>query len=946
MTPEAEKKLFLLDAFALIYRAYFAFSKNPRVNSKGMNTSAIFGFTNTLIEVLEKHKPSHIAVVFDGESPTQRAEEHSHYKANREAMPEDIRISIPYIKKLVEAFKIPVVIYEGLEADDLMGTLAVEAEKAGFITYLMTPDKDLGQLVNDKIFIYKPGRMGKPPEVMGVKEVCEKFGIENPKQVIDMLGMWGDSSDNIPGIPGVGEKTAQKLLAEYGTMENVLENADKIPGKLGEKIRENKEQAIISKKLATIITDAPIEFNENNLKVEPFDEALLKELFAELEFRGISKRLLGEEIQSTQAPSPLSAGQQMDLFGSPTQSNEPKPSVQPKEKIELKNIEVSEFSTLETTPHQYILVDNEQKMEALIKVLEASKSFCFDTETTAIETENAELVGLAFSVKPFEGWYVPMPENFEACKDVLKRFEPVFNNPEKELIAQNFKYDLKVVWNYGVDIKCKPFDTMLAHYLLQPDMKHNMDLLAQTYLGYQPVSITELIGKKGKNQLSMRSVEPEKIKEYACEDADITLRLKLLFEPEIKKDPLKKLFYEMELPLIRVLAKMENEGIALDTKSLSQFSDNLEEDLQKLEKDIFEAAGVEFNIDSPKQLGEVLFEKLEVSKKPKKTPSGQYSTGEDVLVKLADKHPIINLILDYRGNRKLKNTYVDALPELLSKKDGRLHTTYMQTVAATGRLSSNNPNLQNIPIRTEKGRKIREAFVPRDKHHILMAADYSQIELRIIAALSEDENMIAAFNQKQDIHASTAARVFGVNINEVDREMRSKAKAVNFGIIYGQSAFGLAENLNIARGEAKEIIDNYFAQYPTIKNYMDANIAFARENGFVETIFGRRRYLSDINSANAVVRGYAERNAINAPIQGSAADIIKKAMIDIFNAMEQEKMQSKMLLQVHDELVFDVLLEEKEMLKKLVISNMENAVKLSVPLEVDANFGNNWLQAH
>jgi len=950
MINPADKKLFLLDAFALIYRAYFAFSSNPRINSKGMNTSAIFGFTNTLLEVLEKQKPTHIAVVFDGETKTDRAVEHEHYKANREAMPEDIRISIPYIKRLVEAFNIPIVIQEGLEADDLMGTLAVKAEQAGFQTFLMTPDKDLGQLVNENIFIYKPARMGKPAEIMGVKEVCEKFGIVRTSQVIDMLGMWGDQVDNIPGIPGVGEKTAQKLLAEYDTLENVLENAENIKGKLGEKIRDNKEQALISKKLATIIIDANIEFNEEKLLVEPIDKELVKTLFSELEFRGLSKRLLGEEIQNTPAaPSPISnqQGQQMDIFGS--YSDEPKPqsqNIEEKEQIGLNTIEVSEFRTLESTPHNYILVDSERKLEALIKVLESSKSFCFDSETTDLDTQVAELVGIAFAVKPFEAWYLPIPEEKSEAIELLKKFENVFNNSEKEIVAQNFKYDLKVMWNYEIDIKCKAFDTMLAHYLLQPDLKHNMDFLAETYLGYKAISIEELIGKKGKNQLSMRTVQPEKACEYACEDVDITLQLKLLFEPEIKKEPLKKLYFEMELPLITILAKMEKEGINIDVEQLKVFSKSLEAELLELEKKIYELSGEEFNIDSPKQLGEILFDKLQIAKKPKKTASGQYATGEDILVKLENEHEIVKHILAYRADRKLKNTYVDTLPELISSVDNRLHTTYMQTVAATGRLSSNNPNLQNIPIRTEKGRKIREAFVPANADFTLMAADYSQIELRIIAALSEDENMINAFKQKQDIHAATAAKVFGVDLDSVDREMRSKAKAVNFGIIYGQSAFGLSEQLNIPRGEAKEIIDNYFFQYPTIKNYMSKYIGFAKENGYVETIFGRRRYLKDINSANAVVRGYAERNAINAPIQGSAADVIKKAMVDIYEAMQKGNYRSKMLLQVHDELVFDVHNNEKEEIKALVVSKMEQAVKLSVPLEVEANFGDNWLQAH
>lgn len=931
MTPPADKKLFLLDAFALIYRAYFAFSKNPRINSKGQNTSAAFGFTNALIDVLKKEKPTHIAVVFDSAVATNRAEEHSFYKANREEMPEDIRSMIEPIKKIVKAFNIPILIKDGFEADDIIGTLAKKAEQEGFITYMMTPDKDFGQLVSENIFIYKPSRMGNGPEILGVREVCEKFEVDHPLKVIDILGLWGDSVDNIPGIPGIGEKTAKKLIQEYGSVENLIANAEDLKGKMKENVINYAEQGLISKMLATIITDVDVEFDEKDLRLEPVNDELIKEIFTELEFRNLAKRLTGEEIVIT---APVNSEGQLDLFG--TQS-----LVEPQ-----KPVETAELKTLATERPSYHLITTPEERAKLIDMLMQQSSVCFDTETTSLEARHAALVGMAFSWKKREGYYVAMPANFDEAQAILQQFKPFFTSTTIEKVAHNMKYDAHVLAQYGILLDGPLFDTMVAHYLIQPESKHSMDQLAEYYLHYRPVSIESLIGKKGKNQLSMGDLEPIQICDYACEDADITMQLKELFEPEMQKPHLKELFYEVEMPLVDVLMHMEREGIAIDSENLHAFSTDLGKDIARLETQILEHAGVDFNIDSPKQLGDVLFEHLKISGKAKKTKTGQYATSEDILLKHINDHPIVPLILEFRQLRKLKSTYVDTLPLLADDVDGRIHTNFMQTVTSTGRLSSNNPNLQNIPIRTAKGREIRKAFVARDKNHILMAADYSQIELRIIAVLSQDPNMMQAFKDGKDIHAATAARVFNVPEHTVTRDQRSQAKAVNFGIIYGQSAFGLAQNLGISRTDAKQIIDSYFEQYPRIKAYMDEAIQGAREHGYVETLLKRRRYLPDITSNNAVVRGFAERNAINAPIQGTAADIIKIAMIRVHNRMKAEGLKSKLLLQVHDELVFDVHRDEQDAMVKLVTHEMEHAVPFDVPLTVEAQFGENWLDAH
>lgn len=931
-----QKKLFLLDAFALIYRAYFAFGKNQRYNSKGLNTSAMLGFTNTLLEVLNKQKPTHIAVVFDAPTTTNRELEFSDYKAGRHEMPEDIRTALPYIKQIIEAFKIPMLLKDGFEADDVIGTIAKDAEKEGFTTYMMTPDKDFGQLVTEKSFIYKPAAYGKPAQVLGIKEVCEKFEVENPLQVIDILGLWGDAVDNIPGIPGIGEKTAKKLIAEYGSVENLIANAEDLKGKQKENVINFAEQGLLSKRLATIILDVPLEYDFEDLKLENPDEEKIIELFAELEFRDLAKRILGKEIQIQAAAKNVQGNGQMDLFADAATSNEA-PSDDVAANIDQKDITNSK--------HQYHFVDTAAKRADLIKKLTQQKSFCFDTETTGINALAAELVGIAFAYEPHEAYYVSFPANQKEAQQITEEFRALFENPTTEKIGHNIKYDMNVLSNYGVSVKGKVFDTMIAHYLIQPDMRHGMDLLSEAYLGYKPISIETLIGKKGKNQQNMRDIAPEEVVDYACEDADITLQLKHRLWQMMDADQ-QKVFNEIEAPLVTVLADMEQEGVNLDVPTLKKMSDELKELIIKLEKEILDLSGAQFNIDSPKQLGEILFEKLKIVEKPKKTKTGQYQTNEDVLSKLTQEHEIVPKILNYRTLKKLKSTYVDALPDLVNPKTNRLHTSYMQTVAATGRLSSNNPNLQNIPIRDARGREIRKAFVPRDKNYTLLAADYSQIELRIIAALSKDENMLKAFNEGKDIHTATAAKVFNVSLEEVDRNMRGKAKAVNFGIIYGVSAFGLAQNLNISRTEAKEIIDTYFEQYPSIKSYMDSSIAFAKEKGYVETIMKRRRMLPDINSNNPVVRGHAERNAINAPIQGSAADIIKMAMINIFTIFEEKQLKSKMLLQVHDELIFDVHLSELEQVQQIVKYNMEHAVKLSVPLDVEMNHAANWLAAH
>ena len=935
LTKNAPKKIFLLDAFALIYRAYFAFSKNPRINSKGENTSAAFGFTNALIDVLNKEKPTHIAVVFDAPGgATNRQDDFAAYKANREEMPEDIRNMLEPIKEIINAFQIPLLLKEGFEADDVIGTLAKKAEQKGFVTYMMTPDKDFGQLVTPNTFMFKPARGGKPAEIWGVKEVCEKFEIDDPLKVIDILGLWGDSSDNIPGIPGIGEKTSKKLIAKYGSVEALIDNTEDLKGKQKENVINYAEQGLMSKMLATIITDVDVPFDVDDLKMSEPDHEKIKAVFTKLEFRNLAKRVLGEEIVVTSSSGSKKDENQLDLFGTQSLHEEQEP------------VTTSGLKTIATEKPNYHFANTPEERKKLISILLAQKSVCFDTETTGLEARHAEVVGIAFSFKAKEAYYVPCPKDHESIVKVMEEFRPFFESENIEKVAHNFKYDEQIVNRYGIELKGPRFDTMIAHYLLSPDGKHSMDVLAEYYLKYKPIPIEDLIGKKGKHQKSMRDIDQKVIVDYACEDADITWQLKELFEPELQKDHLKKLFYEIEMPLVEVLKSMEQEGIAIDIAGLKKFSKELELLLNEVEIKVIELAGEKFNLDSPRQLGTILFDKLAISKKAKKTKSGQYSTSEDVLQKHVNDHEIVPLILDYRSLKKLKSTYVDPLPTLVDESDGRVHTHFMQTVAATGRLSSTNPNLQNIPIRTKKGREIRKAFIPRDENHWLMAADYSQIELRIIAALSGDENMIAAFKQGLDIHAATAAKVYNVPLDEVTRTQRGNAKAVNFGIIYGQSAFGLSQNLGISRTEAKQIIDSYFEQYPTIKTYMDKAKERAKELGYVETIMKRRRYLPDISSANAIVRGYAERNAINAPIQGSAADIIKVAMISVFNRIKKENLASKMILQVHDELIFDVPKSEEKIMRKIVKEEMENAVHLEVPMTVEMEFANNWLEAH
>jgi DNA polymerase-1 len=933
MTPHHPKKLFLLDAFALIYRAYYAFIKNPRVNSKGQNTSAAFGFTNALLDVIKKENPTHIAVVFDAPGDTNRVSDFADYKANREEMPEDIRNMLEPIKQIIEAFDIPILIMPGFEADDIIGTIAKQAEKRGFLTYMMTPDKDFGQLVSDNIFMYKPGRGGKPAEVWGVEEVKEKFEVDDPIQVIDILGLWGDAVDNIPGIPGIGEKTSKKLIKQYGSVEGLIEHAHELKGKQKENVINFAEQGLMSKMLATIILDVPVAFDEAALvRTEP-DPEKIKAIFTELEFKNMARRVLGEEII---IPSAKPSEGQLDLFGTPQMV------------LETETMEDNQgpVKTIADVQTDYQLVVSKDKRKQVLDLLLQQKSVCFDTETTGLDTLDDDIVGIAFSYKKGTGFYVAIPKGEE--QTILEEFNPFFESESIEKIAHNLKFDLKVVAKYGIEVKGPLFDTMIAHYLFNPEGKHNMDYLSELYLNYKPVSIENLIGKKGKKQLNMGDLEPDKIADYACEDADITFQLKDIFQTEINKPHLKDLFYEMEMPLVPILKDMEIEGINLDVDILKQFSKDLERDLDKLEHDIKALAGVsDFNLDSPKQLGEVLFDVMQIDAKAKKTKTGQYSTSEDTLQKLADKHEIIPHILDYRSLKKLKSTYVDAFPELVNTRTGRIHTNYMQTIAATGRLSSTNPNLQNIPIRTERGREMRKTFIPRNENYQLLAADYSQIELRIIAALAEEDNMIKAFKEGQDIHAATAAKVFQVEkIEDVTSDQRRSAKAVNFGIIYGQSAFGLAQNLGISRKEAKAIIDSYFETYPKIKSYMTDSVEFARQHGYVETIMKRRRYLKDIQSGNAIVRGFAERNAVNAPIQGSAADVIKIAMIKTAKAMKDANLKSKMLLQVHDELVFDVAKGEEETVANIVKTNMETAVELAVPLDVEYKIAANWLEAH
>ncbi|MXV14622.1 DNA polymerase I [Hufsiella ginkgonis] len=931
------KKLFLLDGMALIYRAHFALSKNPRFTSFGLNTSAVLGFANTLLEVIRKEKPTHMAVVFDTDAPTERHIEFADYKAHREAMPEDLSLALPYVVRLIRGFNIPVITSDGFEADDIIGTLAKKAEKEGFTVFCMTPDKDFAQLVSDNIFIYKPSRLGNDVEIMGVPEVLAKWEIEDPCQVIDILGLWGDAVDNIPGIPGIGEKTAKLLIKQYGSMENIIANSHQLKGKQRENVENFAEQGLISKKLATILLNVPVDLDIEALTITDPDREQLEPLFAELEFRTFGRRVFGEEFNVTEVTVTQTSGQ-MDLFGNPVEVTTVEKTTVVEPAVPGKNIN--------NTEHTYHLVDTPGKRAELIAMLSQQEEICFDTETTGTDANNSELVGLSFSVTPGEGYYVPVPADQAQCSEIVKEFKPLLENENIKKIGQNIKYDILMLKWCGIDVKGVLFDTMLAHYLIDPDTRHNMNVLAENYLGYSPVSITSLIGAKGKNQGSMRDVELEQIKEYAAEDADITLQLKNIFEPSLKRVNAEKLAMEIENPLIYVLADMEREGVLVDKHTLADFSVELQRDLVELEKTIYEKAGVRFNISSPKQLGEVLFEKLQLDPKARKTKTGQYQTGEDVLTWLSNKSDIAKDILDFRQLLKLKSTYVDALPLMINPKTGRIHTSYNQAVAATGRLSSNNPNLQNIPIRTERGREVRKAFIPRSESHTLLSADYSQIELRLIAEISKDENMMDAFTKNLDIHTATAAKVYGIPLEEVTSMQRRNAKAVNFGIIYGQSAFGLSQNLNIPRREAADIIEQYFNQYPGVKRYMSDTMNFARENGFVETIMGRRRYLRDINSANATVRGFAERNAINAPIQGSAADLIKIAMINIHRDLATQKLESKMTMQVHDELVFDVVSGEEEQVKAIITDRMKNAIKTIVPIDIEIGQGKNWLEAH
>ncbi len=932
------KKLFLLDGMALIYRAHFALSKNPRFTSSGVNTSAVMGFANTLMEVLKKEKPSHIAVVFDTEAPTERHTDFEAYKAHRQAMPEDLSAALPYVFKLIEGFNIPVITVDGYEADDIIGTLAKEGEKQGFTVFCMTPDKDFAQLVSENIFIYKPARMGNEMEILGVKEVLAKWEIERVEQVIDILGLWGDAVDNIPGIPGIGEKTAKLLIKQYGSMENIIANAHELKGKQRENIENFAQQGLVSKKLATIILNVPIAFDEASLVLEEPSRELLEPLFAELEFRTIGKRVFGDDFSVNDAKS--NPNQQQDLFGNNVAAKEV-PNAQPSlfdTPIDAKNIS--------NTAHEYFLVGTADERTSLIEKLLSQERISFDTETTGTDANLADLVGLSFSIKVGEGYYIPLPEERAVAQAILEEFRSVFESEHIVKIGQNIKYDMLVLKWYDIQVKGRLFDTMLAHYLIDPDTRHNMDVLSENYLGYTPISKTTLIGAKGKNQGTMRDVPVETVVDYAAEDADVTLQLANIFEPMLDQRNATKLAEDIENPLIYVLADIEKEGVRIDMDTLNAFSIELQHEITKAEARVYEKAGLKFNLASPKQLGEVLFDHLKLDPKAKKTKTGQYQTGEDVLTYLAAKNDIVKDILDFRQMQKLKSTYVDALPLLVNPKTGRVHTSFNQAVAATGRLSSNNPNLQNIPIRTERGREVRKAFIPRDEDHVLLSADYSQIELRIIAEISKEENMLEAFNNGIDIHTATAAKVYGISIEEVDSTQRRNAKAVNFGIIYGQSAFGLSQNLNIPRKEAAEIIEQYFTQYPGIKRYMSDTMNFARENGFVETIMGRRRYLRDINSANMTVRGFAERNAINAPIQGSAADLIKIAMINIHKDMIAQELKSKMTMQVHDELVFDVLKTEVDQMKAIITHRMKTAIKTQVPIEIEIGEGNNWLAAH
>ncbi len=948
LTAESEKKLFLIDAYALIFRAYYAFIRNPRINSKGVNTSAVFGFTTALLDILKNEKPTHLAIVFDPPGPTFRHETYAEYKANRDETPEDIRASVPFIHAMAEAMRIPTITEPGFEADDMIGCLAGLAEKEGFDVYMMTPDKDFGQLVTEKVRMYRPGRSGNPPQVWGPAEVCERFGIDHTEQVIDLLGLMGDAADNIPGVPGIGPKTAAKLLSKYGSVEVLLDSTSELKGKQKENLEQFREQALLSKELATIVTDIPCTPDFEGMVVEAPDAEKLAPLFEELEFRTLARRILGEAVATgTPAPTPADTGGdtggQMGLFGGGDGGAEGSAET---------DGGLVRFDPEKAT---YRLADSKDDRAELVSELLAAERFAMDTETTGLDARTARLVGMSFSTAEGTGWYVPVPlgqpgmpqAEDEEVIALLSEFQPVLQDEGKLLIAQNWKYDHKIMLGAGVNVRCRVFDTMLAHYVLQPDLKHGMDYLAEVELGYRTIPITDLLGKKGKHQKTMADIPSEQVRDYACEDADITLRLANLFQERIGEDtPERRILDTLEHPLVPVLADMELAGVKLDVDALQEMAGELEQDLAGLTASIQDHAGVPFSIDSPRQLGEVLFDHLKIAEKAKKTKTGQYATGEDILQKLVGAHPIVEQVLEYRQLNKLLSTYVRPLPELVDATTGRVHTQYMQAVAATGRLSSTHPNLQNIPIRTARGREIRKAFVPKDEHHVLMAADYSQVELRIVAALSGDRGLCQAFLDGADIHTATAAKVFGVAPDQVDREQRSKAKAVNFGILYGQGAFGLAETLKIPRREAKGIIEAYFAEFPDLKAYQTEVVDRARETGYVETILGRKRWLPDITSANAVVRGFAERNAINAPIQGSAADIIKVAMVRIQEALRSGGYDARMILQVHDELVFDVPKDEVAPLGDLVREQMEQAVELTVPLEVEIETGKNWLEAH
>jgi DNA polymerase I len=918
-----DKRLFLLDAYSLIYRSYYAFIKAPMYNAEGVNTSCIFGFVNTLEELLVKEKPTHIAVAFDPGDLNFRHQIYPLYKANREEMPEDIRKSIPYIKTILNAYRIPVLQVNGFEADDLIGTLAKKAEADGYTVYMMTPDKDYIQLLSENIFMYKPRRFGNEIEIVDYKKACADYQLQRPEQFIDILALMGDASDNIPGAPGVGEKTAIKLISEYHSVENLLQNVDALKGKLQEIFRENKEKVEISKKLATIVLSVPVDVSEEELVFSSPNLDEIKRIFTELNFKTLEKRILSRYV------TPVSV--QQTLFDLPTVAQTP--------------VETG-FATIETTNHNYQLIDNYERRSYLIKQILQLEEVCFDTETTSLDVVQSQLVGMSFAWKKGEAFYVPVPSDQVEARKIVQEFFPVFENEHLAKVAQNIKFDVLALKNYDVKVKGRIFDTMLAHYLLQPELRHNMNYLAEQYLGYSPVPIENLIGQKGRHQLSMRTVPFEKIKEYAAEDADITMQLKVKLEEELLKMGLVSLADQVEMPLAIVLADMEYAGVKLDTGSLQEFAEGLRMDIIALEKQIIGIAGIDFNISSPKQLGEVLFERLKVDPGNKKTKTQQYSTGEEVLAQIADQHEIIPMILEYRGLRKLLNTYVEALPKMIVPKTGKIHTSFNQAITSTGRLSSNDPNLQNIPIREERGREIRKAFIPSGEDYVLLSADYSQIELRIMAHVSKDENMLEAFRNNEDIHAATASKIYSVPLSDVSREMRRKAKTANFGIIYGISSFGLSQRLNIPRKEASDLINGYFANFPAVKQYMDSSIRSARENGFVETIMGRRRYLADINSNNATIRGMSERNAINSPIQGSAADIIKLAMIRIDQQLKNQNLRSKMILQVHDELVFDVFVQELDLVKEIVKQEMENAVQLDVPLLVEMGTGKNWLEAH